>query len=271
VTGLNNNGDIVGYAPSPVGTGFRYTAVLWRGGKAINLGFFPGGTSSIAYDINDSGQIVGEGSVVPDGPMHALLWTVGGAANQPPVAKASATPTSGTAPLAVNFSSAGSSDPDGTITSYAWTFGDGGTSTAANPSHNYASAGTFTATLTVTDNSGATASKSVTITATATASVLRSTDITLTATRVLSSVTVTGKVTVKNQSSAVVSGATVAITWKLPNGSTKTATATTNSSGVATFTVKSGRGTYKLTVNNLTKTGYTFDAANSVLTKSITK
>lgn len=76
VTDLNNNGDVVGYAPSPVGTGFHYTAVLWRDGQAINLGFFPGGTSSIAYGINDSGQIVGEGSIVPDGPMHALLWTV---------------------------------------------------------------------------------------------------------------------------------------------------------------------------------------------------
>ena len=76
VTDLNINGDVVGYAPSPVGTGFHYTAVLWRGGQAINLGFFPGGTSSIAYGINDSGEVVGEGSIVPDGPMHALLWTV---------------------------------------------------------------------------------------------------------------------------------------------------------------------------------------------------
>ena len=57
-----------------------------------------------------------------------------GPANQPPVAAASATPTSGTTPLAVSFSSAGSSDPDGTITSYAWTFGDGGTGSGATTS-----------------------------------------------------------------------------------------------------------------------------------------
>src|SRR5207247_6486063 len=40
--------------------------------------------------------------------------------NQPPVASAAASPTTGTAPLAVAFSSAGSSDPDGTIQSYSW-------------------------------------------------------------------------------------------------------------------------------------------------------
>src|SRR5439155_19864341 len=49
-----------------------------------------------------------------------------------------------------------SSDPDGTIASYSWTFGDGGTSTAQNPSHPYAAGGSYTVTLTVTDNQGAT-------------------------------------------------------------------------------------------------------------------
>ena len=43
-------------------------------------------------------------------------------------------------------------------------------------------------------------------------------------------------------------GATVSITWQLPNGSTLTKSATTNSSGVATFTARSGLGTYTLTV-----------------------
>ena len=75
--------------------------------------------------------------------------------NQVPVAVATATPSTGPAPLAVAFSSAGSSDPDGTIASYSWTFGDGGVSTAANPSHTYTTIATFTATLTVTDNAGA--------------------------------------------------------------------------------------------------------------------
>lgn len=90
------------------------------------------------------------------------VWV--GASNRPPVALASATPTKGNAPLTVTFSSAGSSDPDGDIASYAWTFGDGATSTAANPAHAYLNRGTYLARLTVTDNLGASGTASVVIT-----------------------------------------------------------------------------------------------------------
>jgi len=50
-----------------------------------------------------------------------------------------------------------STDSDGTIVSWAWNFGDGGTSTSRNPTHTYGSAGTYTVSLTVTDNDGLTA------------------------------------------------------------------------------------------------------------------
>jgi PKD repeat protein len=73
--------------------------------------------------------------------------------NTPPIADANG-PYSGTEGVAVQFSSSGSNDPDGTIAAYAWDFGDGSTSSAANPSHSYVAAGTYTVTLTVTDNSG---------------------------------------------------------------------------------------------------------------------
>ncbi len=73
--------------------------------------------------------------------------------NNPPVAAFSASASG----LTANFSNA-STDSDGSITSYLWDFGDGTTSTAANPSKTYTKAGTYTVTLKVTDNAGAVAS-----------------------------------------------------------------------------------------------------------------
>ncbi len=68
---------------------------------------------------------------------------------------------------------------------------------------------------------------------------------------------------------AAVPGVTVAVTWNLPSGQTTSQTATTNTKGVATLRVKDISGSYTITVTNLTKTGYVFDPANSVLTKTV--
>lgn len=64
----------------------------------------------------------------------------------------SATPTSGPAPLAVVFTSTASG---GTVSSYSWSFGDGTSSTEANPKKTYSTAGTYTVSLTVTSTTGA--------------------------------------------------------------------------------------------------------------------
>ena len=84
------------------------------------------------------------------------------APNQAPLVGITASSTSGTSPLTVNFTS-NASDPDGSIVSRSWTFGDGGTSTATAPSHVFQSAGSFTVRLTVTDNDGASSSAVTTI------------------------------------------------------------------------------------------------------------
>jgi PKD repeat protein len=86
--------------------------------------------------------------------------------NMTPQAVIANGPYTAQAGQAISFSSAGSNDPDGSIVTYAWTFGDGATSTQANPSHSYASAGSYPVTLTVTDNGGARSSASANVTIT---------------------------------------------------------------------------------------------------------
>ncbi|WP_051176303.1 M20/M25/M40 family metallo-hydrolase [Luteimonas mephitis] len=83
----------------------------------------------------------------------------GGAENAPPVADFNAAVDG----LSVAFTDA-SSDSDGSIVSRSWDFGDGGTSTDANPVHAYAAAGTYDVALTVTDDSGAIGSRTLAVT-----------------------------------------------------------------------------------------------------------
>ena len=80
------------------------------------------------------------------------------AANQPPVARATASPTYGAAPLTVSFDGTGSSDPEGGTLSYAWDLdGDGAynDSTSPQPTYTYTTAKNYQVGLKVTDDQGA--------------------------------------------------------------------------------------------------------------------
>jgi len=100
--------------------------------------------TDLGYTVDFEGNPVPSGSA-PD--MGAYEYQEGPSA---PVANFSGTPTSGTVPLTVNFTDTSS----GTPTSWSWSFGDGGTSTAQNPSHQYTNGGDYTVSLTATNALG---------------------------------------------------------------------------------------------------------------------
>ncbi|CAM5637327.1 glycosyl hydrolase [Streptomyces pilosus] len=136
----------------------------WTGTQVMDMAFGPDG----ALYVLDYGTGYFNGDA--NSALYRIEHVTGGRA---PVAQARANTTSGTAPLTVAFSSAGTSDPDGDTLTYAWTFGDGATSTATNPSHTYTTNGQYTATLKATDPSGRSATASVQITVGNTAPTVR--------------------------------------------------------------------------------------------------
>ena len=190
--------------------------------------------------------------------------------NVAPTAVISATPTSGTVPLTVSFSGAGSSDPDGSIAGWSWTFGDGTSATGVSTSHVYGTAGTYTAQLQVTDNGGLTATRAVTITVGPAPVTMSVADIAMSLT-VAKSGTSNAKAAVKvlDRNGLPVSGATVTGRWSGIVSQTS-ASVVTGTNGVATFTSptasKTARGTFTFTVTGVTRSGYSYTSASNLET-----
>ncbi len=126
-----------------------------------NPGVSPAAVTSALTTNATTGKVINAGT----GSVNLLLYTgfIGGGTNQAPTARFTFACTG----LTCSFDGSTSSDPDGSVASYAWNFGDGTTGTGAASSKTYASAGTRTVTLTVTDNGGATGSTSQPVTTTA--------------------------------------------------------------------------------------------------------
>src|SRR5262245_20478055 len=138
----------------------------WIQRVAFDANHHPVSVQPFATDVASPVNI----TLGPDGMLYYLSFTTGEIRrirfNGPVAAAAATTPTNGYSPLTVSFSSAGSSNPGGGSLSYLWDFGDGTTSTAANPTHTYTSSTvrTFTARLTVTSQSGSSSTDTVTVT-----------------------------------------------------------------------------------------------------------
>jgi PKD repeat protein len=199
-------------------------------------------------------------------------WPAVGPVNQLPVAStAGSTQTSGVAPLTTLFVGTNSFDPDGIIVSYLWDFGNGTTSTLANPSYTYGTAGNYNAKLTVTDNSGASASATLPIVVSVpnVGKIVKVSSIVLQWIKISTSTgNIQGTVTVTDGSGKLMPNASVKVT--LSGMTTGTFSGTTDRRGQ--FTVKSARlssqatGTTTLTVNSITLSGYTYDPTNNTVT-----
>ncbi len=240
---------------NPTTLGATLSTTLAQGTYYLAVDGIGTGDPLTAYnDYGSLGQYALTGSVVP--PTGAV-----------PIAVADNTaPTSGIAPLAVTFSSNGSYDPDGSIASYSWDFGNGSTSTSANPVFTYTTPGTYTASLVVVDNTGlSSVADTVTITVqnnnyVYVANIAMSTSTSRQGTQA------TATVTVRNQSGAVVSGATVTGQWSgLTSG---TVSKSTSRQGTAALTSSRTRnsGTFTFTVTGISIAGSPYSPAKNVET-----
>lgn len=155
--------------------------------------------------------------------------------NQPPTAAFTYSCTG----LSCSFNGSGSSDADGSIVSYAWSFGDGATGSGVTASRTYSTGGTYSVVLTVQDDDGATGSASASVTVTAPAA---QPSVTLAASSASSGSrwTATVRVTVTSGGN-LLQGAAVAGTWS--NGATGTGSCQTGSDGQCTISRSSIRKT----------------------------
>jgi PKD repeat protein len=207
-------------------------------------------------------------SVAGQAKLASVSWSAGytWATSPPPNTPPTASFTSSCSGLTCAFTDT-STDSDGTIAGRAWTFGDSATSTASNPSHTYAAGGSYTVQLTVTDNGGATASASSTVTVTAPPppEPMWVGGLAATTTSARNTWTATVTIHVVDQHGPV-GGVSVAGTWSAGSGGTS---CTTNSAGdclVTSSSLNKKTTTVTYAVTGLTKVGWTYNAANNVMT-----
>lgn len=163
-TGIGSTADVVSTAPQ-VGSGYEswdgtsmatphvsgVAALVWSADPGKSNAEIRDALNQTALDLGDPGRDNAYGyGLVQAYDAWQYLGGGGGSGNQPPAASFTASCTD----LDCTFDGTGSSDSDGTIVSYSWDFGDGNSASGATASHSYAAAGSYTVSLTVTDDGG---------------------------------------------------------------------------------------------------------------------
>jgi C1A family cysteine protease/PKD repeat protein len=176
--------------------------------------------------------------------------------NQPPAA----TFTYNCTDLACDFDGSASYDLDGTLVSYEWDFGDGGSASGPTASHGYVAAGTYSVVLTVTDDGGAIDTDTQYVTAGGGGGTMYVLSIEMTGKRAGSNRFATAVITIHDTDGNPVSGATAYGTWS--GDYAATVNGVTGVDGTVSFTssnVKLANATFTFTVNNVVLAGYVFD------------
>ena len=262
-SGASRNATVQGLWTRPDGsTVLQYARIgtRLRADFSFGTGGVPGTYTFEVIDITKSGY-----TFDPNGGADLTASiTIQNTYNQPPVAVINSDRLSGKAPLNVNFDGMSSHDPDGTIASYLWSFGDGTRSYESNPSHTYIVSGTFTATLTVLDDMGARGTDSVSVVVTEPQSstpegcqtqCLSLSEISLN----LKRDRMIGKVRILDENGSNVSDVAVEAAWTLPDGSVVNQTQSSGGRQQATFKIPVHQsGIYTLEVTGLSKSGYQY-------------
>ena len=148
-----------GSTSSATATGATITGYSWSfGDGGTGTGATPTHTYTTASTYTVSLTVTDSNGSTNTATTTATIST---SSNQPPVSSPGG-PYSAAVSTSISFDGLGSYDPDGTISSYSWTFGDGGTGSGSSPTHTYSVASNYTVTLTVTDNNGASTSATTT-------------------------------------------------------------------------------------------------------------
>ncbi len=222
----------------------------------------------IAFSKSDVAGDYFHPSISGQAKLAQVTWDAGYWANGGPVTDNPPTAafTSSCTDLSCTFDASTSTDDNG-ITSYDWAFGDTGAGSGMIVSHDYAAAAVYTVTLTVTDTAGHTDSVSHDVTATEPAGggTVHVAALSASSASRKGGWTATVTVTVVDDQSAAVDGATVSGTWS--NGGS--GSCTTNATGSCSFTTNMNKKTKSATysVTDVSATGYTYDAGSNILSE----